>query len=71
MRRWPETVGAAFVCLAHLPDPGRWRWRSGAMADLSVHSSEPIGSQTAGIGLSGTGFQRFTSAGAVAHQLHS
>ena len=28
MRRQPETVGAAFVCSAYLPDPGTTGWGS-------------------------------------------
>jgi hypothetical protein len=37
--------------------------------NLSVHHGEPIGSRMAAIGVAGTAFQRFTSAGAVARQL--
>jgi hypothetical protein len=37
--------------------------------NLSVHHGEPVGSQMAETRVSGTAFQRFTSAGAVARQL--
>ena len=66
MRRQPETAGAAFVCLGGiLAGPRR------ALLNLAVHRGEPIGSQMAEIGVAGTGSQSFTSAGVVAHQLHS
>jgi len=37
--------------------------------NLAAHRGEPFGSQMAEIGAAGTGFQGFTSAGAVARQL--
>jgi hypothetical protein len=39
--------------------------------NLAVHRHEPIGSQMAPMRSADTGFQGFTSAGAVARQLHS
>ena len=45
-------------------------WRQGrAPMNLAVHCGEPIGSHRAEIGAVGTGFQGFTSAGAVARRL--
>jgi hypothetical protein len=58
MRRQPETAGAAFVRLG-----------VGLLVNFSVHRAEPIRSRMADIHLAGTGFQRFTSTGAVACQL--
>ena len=37
--------------------------------NLAVHRGEPIGLEMAEISAAGTGFQRFTSIGAVARQL--
>jgi hypothetical protein len=39
------------------------------LVNRAVHAGEPIGSQVGEIGVAGTSFQRFMSAGAVARQL--